>query len=134
MMEKLNSAELVNENTIWNVRQNHPALIVNDCIREFGLNEEQAEKLRYILMLRGVNKWLLCRREFIKLKHKVKEMLKEEARKGYGKNKEKIKVLQFVNVEMQRIAKMPRYVIWGRRPHRNMKNNEKEIIIKGKHC
>ena len=78
----------VNENTIWNMRENNPELVVRDCIKIFGFTEEQADILRYVLMVRGVNKWLLARRKFIKLKHKVKEMLNNERKKVSGRGKD----------------------------------------------
>ena len=125
----------VNENTIWNMRENNPELVVRDCIKIFGFTEEQADILRYVLMVRGVNKWLLARRKFIKLKHKVKEMLNNERKKGrFNMNVDRFKVLQFINTEMRHIARMPRWVQWGKSVSRNWKNVEKNIVIRGKHC
>jgi len=48
----------VNEKTIWSSRQNHPELVVQDSKEAFNLSEEQCEQLRFILLNRGVNKWL----------------------------------------------------------------------------
>lgn len=134
----------VTPDTIWSSRQNLPELVVRDCIEEFGLTEEQADKLRFILMNRGVNKWMYCRRLFIDLKHRLKELLKEEvslyeANKVNGikmtySQKEMVKLLNNINQAMQYIAKMPRYVIFPKTITHNWKKIEKEIIIKGKHC
>jgi hypothetical protein len=119
--------ETVNERTIWNVRQNHPELVVRDCVAAFGLNEEQAVELRRILMFRGVNKWLLARRRFIRLKHNVKALLKEATPRT-----ERHRLLQRINEEMQRIAKMPRWVEWPQHIHRDMDRNEAECIVRGR--
>lgn len=134
----------VTPDTIWSSRQNLPELVVRDCIEEFGLTEEQADKLRFILMNRGVNKWLYCRRLFIDLKHRLKELLKEEvslyeANKANGikmtySQKEMVKLLNNINQAMQHIAKMPRWIEFPRTITHNWKKIEKEIIIKGKHC
>lgn len=114
----------IDERTIWGSRQNHPELVVSDCRKEFGLTDEQCAKLRFIMMNRGINKWLYARRLFIHLKHQMKANLKTPNRKNYLKAYEK----------MQNICKMPRWVEWGHRAHKNMKTNEAEIIIKGKPC
>ena len=115
----------LNEKTIWNSQQDHPELVVRDCIKEFNLSEEQINKLRFILMNRGINKWLYARYGFIKLKHEVKRMKKE------CPNDKKIRYIQ---EKMQNIAKTPRWVEWGTHIHKKMKNNIREIIIKGRHC
>ena len=135
----------ITPNTIWSSRQNLPELVVRDCIKEFGLTEEQADKLRFILMNRGINKSLWARRLFIKLKHQVKERLKEE-HEAYKiekqlnmticalTRKQLVCFLSEINAEMQHIAKMPRYIIFPKTITHNWKNIEKEIIIKGRHC
>lgn len=125
---EVNEPEGINEKTIWSVRQNHPELVVQDCQEEFGLNEEQCEKLRFILLKRGINKWFYARRLFIALKHRVKESFKVEM------DKRTRKILEWINADMQHIAKMPRWVEWGRKVHKNMENNEREIVIRGKRC
>lgn len=116
---------MINERTIWNSQQNHPELVVQDCIKEFNLSEEQAKKLRFILMNRGVNKWLYCRIMFIKLKHIAKEMKKQNP---------KDRNIMLIQEKMQNIAKTPRWVEWGTHIHKRMANNIKDIIIKGHHC
>ena len=116
---------MVTEKTIWNSRQNHPEMAVQDCIKEFKLTEEQADKLRFILMNRGINKWLYARYLFIRLKHEVKKLKKEN--KG-DKN------IAYIQEKMQNIARMPRWVEWGKIIHRRMKNNIKDIKVRGKHC
>lgn len=126
-----NNAEYnyLDPNTIWSFRQNIPELVVQDCIKEFNLDDEQAEKLRIILMARGVNKWMLARREFIDLKHQVKEMLK-----GAKDDKKVHRVIQKIYVRMQNIARMQRWVEWPRSVTHKWKNIEKDIKKKGKHC
>ncbi|KKL99906.1 hypothetical protein LCGC14_1809740 [marine sediment metagenome] len=124
---------MVNEKTIWCSKQNHPELVIKDCIREFNLNSKQAEKLRFILMNRGINKWLLARRRFITLKHKVKDIMKESISQ-YGHKHPLVKHIKKIQAEMQNIAKLPRWIEWGVHIHRKMKANEGEIVIKGKHC
>lgn len=120
---------MINEKTIWQISQNHPELVIEDCKKEFNLNEEQCDKLRFILMNRGVNKWLYCRLQFIKLKHEVKKTLKE-----YPVKSNEFRLLQIINEKMQNIAKTPRWVEWGKKVHKKMSNNLKEIKIKGRHC
>lgn len=124
---------MINENTIWSSRQNHPELIVQDCKKEFNLTSEQCDKLRFILMNRGINKWLYCRRLFIKLKHKVKNIRKKVV-KDYGHKNELVKYIKKIQEEIQNIAKTPRWVEWGTQVHKKMTQNEKEIIIRGRHC
>jgi hypothetical protein len=116
----------VTPNTIWNSQQNHPELVVQDARREFGLTDEQCEKLRFILMNRGINKWLYARILFIDLKHDVKDMLKNATPKTT-----EYKLLQQLNTRMQNIAKMPRWVEWGTYRHNKMRNNRKDIVVKG---
>lgn len=122
---------LLNERTIWSYRQNIPELVVQDCIKEFGLSEEQAEKLRMILLVRGVNKWLYARRKFLDLKHKTKAMLKEAMERG---DKKEIRTIEKIYVPMQNIARLPRWIEWPKTVTRNWKKIEEEIVIKGRHC
>lgn len=121
----------LNPETIWSFRQNIPELIVRDCIREFNLDDEQAEKLRIILLARGVNKWFYARREFLRLKHDVKDMLKSKEL-PYN-DKEVHKIIQDIYVKMQNIAKMSRWIEWPRTVTHQWKNIEKDIEVKGRH-
>ncbi len=116
---------MVDENTIWNSKQNHPELVIRDCINHFNLSQEQVMKLRFILMNRGINKWLYARYMFIRLKHEVKKMKKQNPT---DKN------ISYIQEKMQNIARTPRWVEWGTLIHKKMSNNIKEIQIKGKHC
>jgi hypothetical protein len=125
--------EQINEKTIWNSKQNHPELVVQDCRKEFNLSEDQCQKLRFILMNRGINKWLYGRRLFIKLKHKVKS-LRAEAIKEFGEKHKLVKFIKFIQEKMQNIAKNPRWIEWGTHVHKKMGANEREIVIKGNHC
>ena len=112
---------------IVSMRQNNPELIVQDCIIEFGLDEQQAERLRLILLSRGVNKWLYARRQFIKLKHEVKCRLKLTTI-----GTEQYKAYHWVNVRMQNIAKTPRWVEFPKTVTHNFRNIDSKIIIKGR--
>lgn len=119
--------EGINPKTIWNSQQNHPELVVQDAKKAFNLTDDQCQELRFILMNRGVNKWLYARLLFIDLKHDVKEMLKTSTVKS-----ERYHLLQDINARMQNIAKMQRWVEWGTHRHKSMKNNRKEITLKGR--
>lgn len=127
---KEGEAMRTDENTIWNSRQNHPELVVQDCRKEFNLTDEQCDKLRFILLNRGINKWLYCRRHFIKLKHEIKHCLRIADRYNL---REKT-FLGKLNERMQNIAKTPRWVEWNTHIHKKMRNNEREIKVKGRHC
>ena len=121
----------INPYNIQSYRQNIPELIVRDCIREFNLDEEQAERLRIILLARGTSKWFFARREFIRLKHQVKEMLKSNQ---YPYNDKKVhRVVQKIYVRMQNIAKLPRWIWWPITITHKWKKIEEKIIIKGRH-
>lgn len=111
-------------------RQNVPELIVQDCITEFGLDEQQAEKLRMILLVRGVNKWFYARRQFIKLKHEIKEMLKSRNYPYYDKNVHK--TIEKIYVKMQSIAKLPRWIWWPKTVTHKWANIERKIITIGR--
>lgn len=124
---------MVNEKTIWNSQQNHPELVVKDCINEFKLSHKQAKKLRFILMNRGVNKWLYARVKFISLKHIVKDIMKESITQ-YGHRHPLVKSIKQIQSEMQNIAKTPRWIEWGTKIHKKMSNNIKDITIRGRHC
>lgn len=52
----------------YNMRQNHPELVVRDLV-EWGVPESEA---REILKQRGINKWLCVRRLLIQLKERWK--------------------------------------------------------------
>ena len=117
--------EKYDPNTIWMARQNNPELVVQDLKKALGLDEQQCQIVRYSLMIRGVNKWLLARRRFIKLKHEVKDMMRENP---------DIKLLQHINEKMQNIAKMPRWVEFPPTTTQNWRKIEEEIFIQGRHC
>jgi hypothetical protein len=137
MKNKYDGEKMIDEKTIWAERQNHPELVVEDCKKEFDLNEKQLDTLRFILLRRGINKWLLARRKVIRLKHKTKKLLREaQILRENTKNpytKQYHLTLQAIHSEMQEICRMPRWVEWGKY-HKDMRKNEKEIKIKGSHC
>ena len=110
--------------TIWNERQNHPELVVQDCRALLGLTEEQCDVVRRILLRRGVNKWLYARRGLIHLKHWMKERLKDPTRVDFQRAYE----------WMCHTCRGPRWVEWGRRVHRDMRQNEREVIVRGRPC
>jgi len=117
--------EKYNSNTIWCARQNNPELIVQDLKEEFGLNEQDCQKVRYSLLIRGVNKWLLARRQFIELKHDVKKIVSENP---------KDKNLLQIYMRMQNIAKAPRWVEWPPTTTRNWGKIYEAMFIEGRHC
>jgi SPX domain protein involved in polyphosphate accumulation len=118
----------ITPSSIWNCQQNHPELVVQDATKAFELTPEQQEELRFILMKRGVNKWLLARHRMIKLKHRVKTALKQAAT-----TKER-KMLQRIQEELQNIAKAPRWVEWPQHRSKKMINNIKSCIERGNRC
>lgn len=121
----------IDPHNIQSYRQNIPELIVRDCIREFNLDDKQAERLRIILLARGVNKWFYVRREFVRLRHQVKEMLESSE---YPYNKREVhRVIEKIYVRMQNIAKLPRWIWWPITITHKWKKIEEKIIIKGRH-
>ena len=117
----------ITPSNIVSFRQNNPELVIMDCIREFNFSDKQCDIMRKILMARGVNKWLFARRKFIKLKHEVKDRLKNTILKS-----QEYYIYSWLNVKMQDIAKTPRWVEFPRTTTHNFKNIEKDIIVKGK--
>lgn len=124
---------MYNENTIWQLRQNQPELIIEDCKKFFKFNDKQCEKMREILMYRGVNKWLYARLLFINLKHSLKEKIKLLCRKEINYFETR-KIFLKAYAEMQEIAKMSRWVEWPKKVHKNMKNVKNNIKLLGKSC
>lgn len=118
----------INEETIWNFRQNHPELIIRDAQAELGLNADQANKLRDILMRRGVNKWLFVRRLLISLKDMWKrEILKTEqdlidtktnTKDGHqvGRLRGRIKTLTECRQQVRALCHSSRLIEWPRNP------------------
>ncbi len=118
----------VDPKTIWNFRQNHPELVVKDCRREFGLDDKQCDRLRQILMERGVNKWLWARRRFIDLKHRLKEDVRLLQVSDIGERVLRERLIS-VYSEMQNICKMPRWVEWPRLSH-DWRKTDASIVVK----
>jgi len=118
--------EMTPENIV-SYRQNNPELVIRDCIEEFGFDEKECDRMRLILMARGINKSLLARRKFIALKHEIKECMKESKI-----NTVEYKIYSRLNERMQNIAKLPRWVEFPKSITHNLKNIERDIIIKGK--
>ena len=116
----------MNENTIWGEAQNHPELVVIDLKKEFNLSEKDCEKVRFILMRRGINKWLAGRRLYIRLKHDVKVWLREE------KNPIMKKRLNYINERMQNVAKLPRWIEFPKTVYKDWRRTESEIVLKGR--
>jgi len=116
----------MNERTIWNERQNHPELIVQDI----------AIEVRESLLRRGVNKWLYARRRIIDLKHSMKETARQIEKRPADLPKAYRDIrLAYLGAyaELQHICKMPRFVIWGPL-HKKMKRCDREIVTKGQAC
>lgn len=122
----------IDEQTIWTCRQNHPELVVQDLKETFQLTQDECDQIRWILMKRGINKWLYARRLFIDLKHKMKPILHQlyEGELGF---KESRKEYQKTYAGLQNICKMPRWVEWGP-THKNMTKCDDEIIVRGGRC
>jgi len=117
--------------TIWNAKQNHPELVVQDCVREFGLTLKQEERLREILRDRGVNKWLLARRRIIKLKQETKRLLK--ALMEIGCRRERRNMLR-IHSRLQEICKAPRWVEWPKHVSHSRSRDAELCVEKGKRC
>lgn len=109
--------------TINNMMQNNPELIVTDAARYLGLNREQQDVLRQILLARGVNKWLKVRRDLIAykkvLKHKLKEVDAQrlEARQAGQYHKAAgllagLKVLIEVRSTLRKLCHTSRWILW----------------------
>lgn len=62
--------ELTRE-TIWMFKQNKPSLVIRD-VCSLPVEKIVPREIENILLKRGVNKWLTNRREFIKLKNRMK--------------------------------------------------------------
>jgi len=114
-----------NPQTIWNARQNNPELVVQDLKEEFDLDEQDCQKVRYSLLIRGVNKWLWARRQIIDLKHQVKEMVKANP---------KDKNLLRIYMRLHEICNLPRWIEWPPMATKNWKKIAEEIYIAGESC
>jgi hypothetical protein len=107
--------------TIWNFRQNHPELVIRDLRDYLGLNEEQLEFVRRVMLARGVNKWLKVRRDLIAykkiIKHQIKQVEKERAALDKGDPKRRLllaqsKILQDVRANLKSLCMTDRWQIW----------------------
>ncbi len=90
MKNKLNPIDdTVSRENIWNFRQNHPELIVDDLTKGIAgalheinipaggdLNESLKDWFRSVLLARGVNKWFAVRRDLIAYKKQKKHQIK----------------------------------------------------------
>ena len=117
---------------IWNFRQNNPELIIKDAAKYLGLDDNDCELLRQILLARGVNKWLKVRRDLIAYKKQVKNELKQieterVALKSYLREErdERLyhhylalkgitKTLQGVRAQLRALCNTDRWQIWPR--------------------
>ena len=59
---------------IWQYRQNHPKLVLEDCMRH-GFTKEQIEVVKQSMLVRGVNKWLKVRRDIIAYKKRLDKLI-----------------------------------------------------------
>ena len=116
----------MNNQDINNMRQNHPALVVRDLESYCD-----AEVVKKVLLMRGINKWLYVRRLLIQLKHRWKDRidsLESEAqaakeRKDYrkylklkGRRAELIECRQ----QIRALCHSPREVDWEGKHIRDM--------------
>lgn len=60
--------------------------------------------------------------------------MRKESIERFGEKHPLVKKIKKIQEKMQNIAKTPRWIEWGKKVHKDMKNNEKEITVKGKHC
>ena len=78
----------IDELTIWNCKQNHPELVIEDC-KKYGFTESV---VRQSMLARGINKWLKVRRDLIAykklVKHDIRDLLKQitKLKKEMSKN------------------------------------------------
>lgn len=114
-----------NPNTINQARQNQPEMVVRDLKNAFGLSRSGVQYVRWVLLMRGINKWMYARRKFIDLKHIVKRRMKlnDYPSKEYY-------IYQELNEKMQHIAKTPRWVEWPTRVHNDLKNAHSNVVTK----
>jgi len=127
---------------IWNYKQNHPELIINDLKNE-GFTEEQINIVRISMLARGVNKWLKVRRDLIAykklLKHEIKQLMDDvgklkinmtnkwcnfnnasvydvheynKAREQYVIARELLKYKQKVRSDLKKLCMTNRWQIW----------------------
>jgi len=127
---------------IWNYKQNHPELIINDLKNE-GFTEEQINIVRISMLARGVNKWLKVRRDLIAykklLRHEIKQLMDDvgklkinmtnkwcnfnnasvydvheyhKAREQYVIARELLKYKQKVRSDLKKLCMTNRWQIW----------------------
>ncbi|MBU4332133.1 hypothetical protein KKD19_01240 [Patescibacteria group bacterium] len=134
MREKLGGWEHgLEPETISCFRQNTIELVIRDARWMLGLDEEECEKLRQIMLARGVAKWFKARRDVIRLKAEVKGMI-TDLQPNYDKHnpvhKERLKLLNWFRQELRTICHQPRWVEWPRGIATAAKA-EKGIVVKG---
>jgi len=79
--------EHIDRKNIWCYRQNKPSLVVGDIIKEYpNINPDF---IYFVLLKRGIFKWLSIRRKLIKLKNTWKEDIRFLNEKPYRTDKEK---------------------------------------------
>jgi len=133
----------VNRKTINNFRQNNPELVVSDLREYLGLDEDQCELVRTVLLARGVGKWLKNRRDIIahkkQLKHAIRAKLadityfKDLRDKAEHKSKDwyiymkhwqvakaELKILAHERGVLKGICMSDRYVEWPRSTSRSV--------------
>ena len=120
--------------TINNFRQNSPELVIRDAKEMLGLDDDQCNVLKNILLARGINKWLKARLDIIKLKNDIKDEI-VELQKIYQKwnpaHKQTMRILTRVRSDIRAICHQNRWVEWA-----NIASAEKArkrgFIIRGK--
>ena len=120
-MKEIKDYPEVSPRTIWGFRQNHPELVIRDCKEYLGMNDEELEFMRTVLLARGINKWLKVRRDLIaykkQIKHEIKKtynerLTKEKGSKDYLVLKERLKVLNSVRGTLKGLCMTERYQVW----------------------
>lgn len=126
MNRTINDYPEVSRRTIWNFRQNSPELVVRDLRDYLGLNEEQCQFVRTVLLARGINKWLKVRRDIIAYKKQIRNEIKdtEQARAKEQptslKRKELLvrsKTLQSVRCTLKQLCMTDRWQPWPKDKH-----------------
>ena len=116
--------------TINNFRQNTPELVIRDAKRLLNLSDAECDVLRQILLARGVNKWLYCRRLLIELKHELRKTNRNlSSVKG---NRELKNFVMQLTGKVRAICHHPRWVEWP--PIATASNAAQRVIVRGKNA
>lgn len=102
--------------SINNIRQNKVKYVISDLMDAFNLHPGDEEIIRQILLRRGINKWLTCRRMIIRLKDEWKSeitMLQDEMSCTSGGDKSRLrghlKALVGARQDLRKICHLSRW-------------------------